>query len=142
MTHDTASPTGRGALRRVAASAMLGTAVEFYDFFLYGAAAALVFGRVFFPGLGPAGALLAALSVHAVAFVARPLGAVLFGHFGDRLGRRTTLVASLLLMGVSTAAVGLLPAYGQWGRGRPCCSRCCGSARDWDWAASGAGRRC
>jgi len=111
---DTASADAP-ALRRVATAALTGTAIEFYDFFIYGTAAALVFGRVFFPGLGSAGALLAALSVYAVAFLARPLGAVLFGHFGDRLGRKATLVVSLLLMGLSTAAVGLLPGYGQWG---------------------------
>ncbi|MFD0529646.1 hypothetical protein ACFQ1I_26885 [Kitasatospora arboriphila] len=87
MTHDTPSAGDPAALRRVAAAALLGTAVEFYDFFIYGTAAALVFGRVFFPGLGAVGSLLAAFSVYAVAFVARPLGAVLFGHFGDRLGR-------------------------------------------------------
>ncbi|WP_052390720.1 MFS transporter [Streptomyces sp. NRRL B-24484] len=119
MTHDTPSAGEPAALRRVAAAALLGTAVEFYDFFIYGTAAALVFGRVFFPGLGPVGALLAAFSVYAVAFAARPLGAVLFGHFGDRLGRRATLVVSLLLMGLSTAAVGLLPDYGRWGGWAP-----------------------
>ncbi|MEV6466861.1 MFS transporter [Kitasatospora sp. NPDC051702] len=104
-----------GQLRRAAAAALIGTAIEFYDFFLYGTAAALVFGPVFFPGLGGVGALLAAFSVYAVAFLARPLGAVVFGHFGDRVGRRATLVVSLLLMGLSTALVGLLPGFGSWG---------------------------
>ncbi|MFI9270659.1 MFS transporter [Kitasatospora sp. NPDC052896] len=102
-------------LARVAVAAFVGTAIEFYDFFLYGLAAALVFGREFFPVLGATEALLAALSVYAVAFVARPVGAVFFGHFGDRLGRKAVLVISLLLMGLSTAAVGLLPGYGRWG---------------------------
>ncbi|PYC82711.1 MFS transporter [Streptomyces tateyamensis] len=116
MTSDTASGQGVPAgLGRVAAAAFVGTAIEFYDFFLYGLAAALVFGREFFPVLGAANALLAAPSVYAVAFVARPLGAVFFGHFGDRLGRKAALVASLLLMGLATAAVGLLPGYGRWG---------------------------
>ncbi|WP_344443826.1 MFS transporter [Kitasatospora nipponensis] len=104
-----------GGLGRVAAAAFVGTAIEFYDFFLYGMAAALVFGHVYFPALGTAGALLAALSVYAVAFVARPVGAVVFGHFGDRVGRKAVLVASLLLMGLCTAAVGMLPGYAQWG---------------------------
>ncbi|MEV6977808.1 MFS transporter [Kitasatospora sp. NPDC093806] len=104
-----------GQMRRAAAAALIGTAIEFYDFFIYGTAAALVFGGVFFPELGTVGALLAAFSVYAVAFLARPLGAVAFGHFGDRLGRKTTLVVSLLLMGVSTAAVGVLPGFAVWG---------------------------
>ncbi|MFB7910179.1 MFS transporter [Kitasatospora sp. NPDC056076] len=104
-----------GQLRRAAAAALIGTAIEFYDFFLYGTAAALVFGPVFFPGLGGAGALLAAFSVYAVAFLARPLGAVVFGHFGDRVGRKATLVVSLLLMGLATVAVGLLPGFAVWG---------------------------
>ncbi|WP_327680114.1 MFS transporter [Kitasatospora sp. NBC_00458] len=105
----------KGQMRRAAAAALIGTAIEFYDFFIYGTAAALVFGGVFFPELGAVGALLAAFSVYAVAFLARPLGAVAFGHFGDRLGRKTTLVVSLLLMGLSTAAVGLLPGFEVWG---------------------------
>ncbi|MFH8379390.1 MFS transporter [Kitasatospora sp. NPDC018058] len=104
-----------GQLRRAAAAALIGTAIEFYDFFLYGTAAALVFGPVFFPELGTVGALLAAFSVYAVAFLARPLGAVVFGHFGDRVGRKATLVVSLLLMGLSTAAVGVLPGFAVWG---------------------------
>ncbi|MFF7992917.1 MFS transporter [Kitasatospora xanthocidica] len=104
-----------GRLRRAAGAALVGTAIEFYDFFIYGTAAALVFGPVFFPGLGAVGALLAAFSVYAVAFLARPLGAVVFGHFGDRVGRKTTLVVSLLLMGSATAAVGVLPGFAAWG---------------------------
>ncbi|MFD0278666.1 MFS transporter [Kitasatospora sp. NPDC127111] len=112
---DTRDARRAAQVRRAAAAALIGTAIEFYDFFLYGTAAALVFGPVFFPGLGVVGALLAAFSVYAVAFLARPLGAVVFGHFGDRLGRRATLVVSLLLMGLSTAAVGVLPGYGAWG---------------------------
>ncbi|GAA3037914.1 MFS transporter [Kitasatospora albolonga] len=113
------TPTQAPALRRVAAAALVGTTIEFYDFFIYGTAAALVFGQVFFPGLGTTGSLLAAFSVYAVAFLARPVGAVLFGHYGDRLGRKATLVGSLLLMGVSTALVGLLPGYGAWGMWAP-----------------------
>lgn len=119
MANDVASVASDGVrqagLGRVAAAAFVGTAIEFYDFFLYGMAAALVFGHEFFPVLGPAGSVLAALSVYAVAFVGRPVGAVLFGHFGDRVGRKAVLVASLLMMGLSTAAVGVLPGYGSWG---------------------------
>ncbi|MGW6912841.1 MFS transporter [Kitasatospora sp. NPDC054939] len=112
---DTQQHPPPGQLRRASAAALIGTAIEFYDFFIYGTAAALAFGPVFFPDLGTVGALLAAFSVYAVAFLARPLGAVLFGHFGDRLGRKATLVVSLLLMGVSTVAVGLLPGFAAWG---------------------------
>lgn len=110
--------SGEG-LGRVAVAAFVGTAIEFYDFFLYGMAAALVFGREFFPVLTPVNALLAAFSVYAVAFVARPVGAVVFGHFGDRLGRKAVLVASLVMMGASTAAVGVLPGYGRLGGWAP-----------------------
>ncbi|MET9541075.1 MFS transporter [Streptomyces sp. NPDC006553] len=111
------SPDDQKATRmgQVAAAALIGTAIEYYDFFIYGAAAALVFGDVFFPELGTTGKLLASLSVYAVAFVARPFGAVLFGHFGDRMGRKAPLVASLSLMGLATVAVGLLPGFAVWG---------------------------
>ncbi|MGW6865355.1 MFS transporter [Streptomyces sp. NPDC054901] len=111
------SPDGQKATRmgQVAAAALIGTTIEYYDFFIYGVAAALVFGDVFFPELGTAGGLLASLSVYAVAFVARPVGAVLFGHFGDRLGRKAPLVASLSLMGLATVAVGVLPGFAAWG---------------------------
>ncbi|WP_028922493.1 MFS transporter [Pseudonocardia acaciae] len=96
---------------RVAAAGFIGTAIEYYDFFIFGTAAALVFGKAFFPDLSPTSALLASFATFAVAFIARPLGAVFFGHFGDRLGRKTMLVASLLTMGLATVGVGLLPGY-------------------------------
>lgn len=100
---------------RVAISGFVGTAIEYYDFFIFGTAAALVFGQAFFPSLDPLSGTLASFATFAVAFVARPLGGILFGHFGDRLGRKSMLVISLLLMGVSTVAVGLLPGYDQIG---------------------------
>jgi metabolite-proton symporter len=104
-------------LRAIAASAA-GTTIEWYDFFLYGVAAALVFPQKFFPASDPYVGTLLAFSTYFVGFVARPFGAALFGHFGDRLGRKASLVATLLLMGVATVAIGLVPSYeeiGIWG---------------------------
>ncbi len=101
--------------RRAATSALLGSAVEYYDFTLFATASALFLGPLFFAGLGPAAATTASLATFGVAFVARPVGAVLFGHLGDRVGRRTALVASVTLMGVATFAIGLLPTYGAVG---------------------------
>ncbi|MDI3408599.1 MFS transporter [Streptomyces sp. B-S-A6] len=103
------------SLRRVAVASFIGTAIEFYDFYVYGTAAALVLNDAFFPNLSPVNGTLAAFSTYAVAFAARPIGSLVFGHFGDRVGRKSVLVASLLLMGLSTALVGLLPGYGTWG---------------------------
>ena len=97
-------------MRRIAVASCVGTTIEFYDFFIYGTAAALVFPTVFFPALGPAAAAVASFATFAVAFVARPVGAVLFGHFGDRIGRKRTLISTLLLMGVATMLIGLLPS--------------------------------
>lgn len=97
-------------MRRIAVASCVGTTIEFYDFFIYGTAAALVFPKVFFPALGPAAAAVASFATFAVAFVARPVGAVLFGHFGDRIGRKRTLISTLLLMGVATTLIGLLPS--------------------------------
>lgn len=99
------------SLRRVAAASSIGTTIEFYDFFIYGTAAALVFPTVFFPAADPTTATLASFATFAVAFFARPVGAVLFGHFGDRIGRKRTLVWTLLIMGFATVAIGLLPGY-------------------------------
>jgi MHS family shikimate/dehydroshikimate transporter-like MFS transporter len=92
-----------------------GTVVEWYDFFIYGTAAALVFGKLFFPSSDPVVSTIAAFSVYAVGYLARPLGGIVFGHFGDRIGRRSMLVLSLLLMGCGTFLVGLLPTYDQVG---------------------------
>lgn len=97
------------SLRRVAAASLVGTAIEWYDFFIYGIAAALVFPVVFFPALGSTAGTVAAFATFAVAFFARPVGAVVFGHFGDRIGRKKTLVVTLLLMGGATVLVGVLP---------------------------------
>lgn len=96
---------------RVLSASLAGTAVEFYDFYIFGTAAALVFGPLFFPASSPSAQLLLAYATFGVAFIARPVGAVAFGHFGDRIGRKSTLVASLLIMGLSTFAIALLPTY-------------------------------
>ncbi len=97
--------------RRILAASMVGTAVEFYDFYIYATAAALVFGPLFFPSDTPELAQLASYASFAVAFFARPLGAVAFGHYGDRVGRKSTLVASLMIMGISTFLIAFLPTY-------------------------------
>ncbi|MFE5916146.1 MFS transporter [Streptomyces sp. NPDC056468] len=99
------------SMLRLAAASLAGTAIEFYDFFVYGTAAALVLGPLFFPTFSPLAGTLAAFATFGVGFVARPLGSVLFGHIGDRHGRRPVLVASLLLTGASTVAVGCVPTY-------------------------------
>ncbi|MEU2619138.1 MFS transporter [Streptomyces sp. NPDC007157] len=104
---------------RLAAASLAGTAIEFYDFFVYGTAAALVLGPLFFPTFSPLAGTLAAFGTFGAGFVARPLGSVLFGHIGDRHGRRPVLVASLLLTGASTVAVGCLPSYGTIGVAAP-----------------------
>ena len=100
---------------RILTAALVGTAVEFYDFYIYATAAALVFGPLFFPASSPAAQTLFAFMSFGIAFIARPVGAVAFGHFGDRIGRKSTLVASLLLMGTSTLLIGFLPTYAMIG---------------------------
>jgi MFS family permease len=105
--------------RRVLGASLVGTAVEFYDFYIYATAASLVFGALFFPGVAPASRLLASYATFAVAFIARPIGALVFGHYGDRVGRKATLVASLLLMGGSTFAIAFLPGYDALGLWAP-----------------------
>jgi len=96
---------------RIAFASFIGTAIEFYDFYIYGLAVAMVIGPVFFPGSDPAAQALNAFLTFGIAFLARPLGALLFGHFGDKIGRKTTLVASLLVMGISTTLIGVLPGH-------------------------------
>ena len=92
-------------------ASLIGTTIEFFDFYIYATAAVLVFPKLFFPASDPASATLASLATFAIAFFARPVGSALFGHFGDRVGRKTTLVAALLTMGLSTVAIGALPTY-------------------------------
>ncbi|WP_369222095.1 MFS transporter [Streptomyces sp. R39] len=104
---------------RLAAASLTGTAIEFYDFFVYGTAAALVLGPLFFPTFSPLAGTLAAFGTFGAGFVARPLGSVLFGHVGDRRGRRPVLFASLLLTGASTVAVGFVPSYDRIGVAAP-----------------------
>ena len=104
---------------KVVFASLIGTAVEWYDFFLYGSAAALVFGTLFFPDADPVNATLLAFGTYAVGFAARPLGGVVFGHFGDRVGRKKMLVVALMMMGVATFAIGLLPTYASIGVAAP-----------------------
>lgn len=106
-------------MRRVAIACLVGSAIEFYDFLIYGTAAALVFPAVFFPHLTPATATIASMATFATAFLSRPLGAAAFGYFGDRMGRKKTLVATLLIMGLSTVSVGLVPSSGSIGAAAP-----------------------
>lgn len=106
----------RDSVKTVIAASMVGTAIEFYDFYAYGTAATNYFPKVFFGDTtNPTVALLASLLTFAIAFIARPLGSLVFGHFGDRMGRKTTLVVSLLTMGIATFLIGCLPTYNQWG---------------------------
>ena len=130
--------------RRILLASLVGTTIEFFDFYIYATAAALVFPRLFFPKGDSTTALLQSFATFGLAFFARPVGSALFGHFGDRVGRKATLVTALLTMGVSTVCIGLLPTYasigvpaagllalcrlgqgvglgGEWGA--PCCSR-------------------
>jgi metabolite-proton symporter len=97
--------------RKVLVASLIGTTIEFFDFYIYATAAVLVFPKLFFPATDPASATLQSLATFALAFFARPVGSALFGHFGDRIGRKATLVAALLTMGVSTVVIGLLPTY-------------------------------
>ena len=100
---------------KIAMASLIGTTIEFYDFYIYGIAAALVFNDLFFPNLDPVTGTIAAFTTFAVGFVSRPIGAAVFGHFGDRIGRKQMLVWSLLTMGFATIAIGLLPTYGTIG---------------------------
>ncbi|TBM58617.1 MFS transporter [Mycolicibacterium smegmatis] len=104
---------------RVAVASFIGTTVEFYDFLIYGTAAALVFPKLFFPQASPAAGILLSFATFGVGFIARPLGGIVFGHFGDRIGRKRMLVYSLVGMGVSTVLIGLLPSYAQIGLAAP-----------------------
>lgn len=108
-------PPSAPSPRRILVASLIGTAVEFYDFYIYATAASLVFGGLFFPSVSPTAQQLAAYASFGIAFLARPLGASVFGHFGDRVGRKTTLVASLLVMGLSTLTIAFLPTYADVG---------------------------
>lgn len=107
------------SMKRVALASFVGSAIEYYDFYIYGTAAALVFPKVFFPHLGMTMATVASMATFAAAFLSRPLGAAFFGHFGDRLGRKSTLIATLLIMGLSTLTVGLVPGAATIGMAAP-----------------------
>src|SRR6201992_1356313 len=113
-------PAGqRAQVRRAALASSIGTTIEWYDFFLYNTAAALVFPHLFFPASSPYAGAMASFATYAVGFVARPLGAAIFGHWGDRIGRKATLIVTLLVMGISSAIVGILPGTAAIGVAAP-----------------------
>lgn len=107
------------AIRRVVLASFIGTTIEWYDFFLYGTMAALVFNQLFFPNFEPNAGIMASFATNAVGFFARPLGGIIFGHLGDKLGRKSMLVTTLMLLGVATVLMGLLPTYSQIGIAAP-----------------------
>src|SRR5437868_6078854 len=119
MGTETISGGAGNSPRRVLSASLIGTTIEFFDFYIYATAAVLVFPRLFFPASDPNSARLASFATFAIAFLARPIGSALFGHFGDRIGRKTTLVAALLTMGLSTVTIGLLPTYASIGIAAP-----------------------
>src|ERR1700722_12815723 len=111
----TTAPVKPGSITLVALASLIGTTIEWYDFFLYGTAAALVLNKLFFPTFDPLTGTLASLGTSAVGFVARPIGGIVIGHYGDRIGRKSMLVLTLMIMGVSTFLIGLLPTYATLG---------------------------
>src|ERR1700686_4474892 len=120
MTVSTVAQVGTSAaVRRVVWSSVLGSTVEWYDFLVYGTAAALLFNKLFFPSFSPALGTIAAFGSYGVGFVARPLGGAIFGHFGDRIGRKAMLTVTILVMGFGTFLIGCLPTYGQIGNAAP-----------------------
>ncbi|WP_187645644.1 MFS transporter [Streptomyces sp. TRM49041] len=119
MSSPATAPPAPSNLKRIVAASLIGTTIEWYDFFLYGSAAALVFNKLFFPESDPLVGTLLSFLTYAVGFAARPVGALVFGHYGDRLGRKKLLVLSLLLMGGATFAIGLLPTHATIGSAAP-----------------------
>lgn len=134
-TFNAAAVKPANSAARIAVASFIGTAIEFYDFYVYATAAALVIGPVFFPQTSGSAQMLSAFLTFGIAFLARPLGSALFGHFGDRIGRKSTLVASLLLMGICTTLIGVLPGYATIGFWAPTVVRAAFRPR------AGAGRR-
>ena len=112
-------PAVRTQRVRAIAASTVGTTIEWYDFFLYGTSAALVFPAVFFPGHTVYSGILLSFATQFVGFAARPIGAIIFGHYGDRVGRKTTLISTLLLMGIATFLMGLVPSYAAIGAAAP-----------------------
>src|SRR6266581_9626590 len=118
-TSGTGSPVTIRRMLPILGASTVGTAIEWYDFFLYGFLSATVFPKVFFPTLDPTTGLIASFTTNFVGFAARPIGGAVFGWFGDRVGRKSTLIATLLLMGIATVLMGLLPGYAQIGLAAP-----------------------
>ena len=118
-TYETLSASDHSAqLRKAVIASTIGTTIEWYDFFIYGTAAGLIFGKLYFPNEDPLTATLAAFGTYFIGFVGRPIGAAIFGHFGDRIGRKATLIATLLCMGIATFLIAFVPTYeviGIWG---------------------------
>lgn len=133
-------PTTHNSKTRVLLASLVGTTIEFFDFYIYATAAVLVFPHLFFPASSSGAATLQSLAVFAVAFIARPIGAAIFGHLGDRVGRKATLVAALLLMGLSTVCIGLLPTYAHIGIFAPLfliiCRLCQGLGLGGEWSGA------
>src|SRR5437879_11448630 len=121
MAVTAAAADERKQLRRAVVASTVGTSIEWYDFFLYSTATGLLFAKLFFPKSDPLVGTLQAFLIYAVGFLARPVGAAIFGHYGDRIGRKSTLIATLLLMGLATFAVDLVPSYETIG----ICARSC-----------------
>ena len=136
-----ANDAPRAGVGKIALASLVGTTIEFYDFYIFGTAAALVFGPMFFPKSAPETQTLNAYLTFGLAFLARPVGSFLFGHFGDRIGRKSTLVATMLTMGLATTLIGALPSYASAGVFAPLRSPRCASCRVSGLAANGAGRR-
>jgi len=124
-----AEPAGAHQTKTAAASGWIGSALEYYDFFIYATAASLIFPQLFFPSENPTTAIVASLATYGVGYVARPIGAFFLGHWGDTHGRKTVLLLCLFLMGLATMGVGLLATYERSVSLRPSCSSCFGSCK-------------